>query len=277
MCVSVCEPAKLGVKKKKSSIAGVPRPAAAVAASRCRCRRRRRCAHTSVTFCRRTGRRRTGRRHQIHTQQDRASAFHQTLFFFFFFLSSSPPLRVYFAPGWLRWRGWKCGGAERGGRVPPAPSTAPAEGAWRKQPFRGRDFLDVDARRLSALWRDQLDGVDAGSCWAGGVRRCSEYHGYPRRDKHHSRAQGKHSGKQKGAFIDSSTPIFAIVHAVYNALTSIIKIEHKFQLFGELLDLQVVSAVLFSYISAHSIIPSQQCRNPEQFISSQLHQKWMNK
>lgn len=189
-----------------------------------------------------------------------------------FFLSSSPPLRVYFAPGWLRWRGWKCGRAERGGRVPPAPSTAPAEGAWRKQPFRRREFLDVDARRLSALWRDQLDGVDAGSCWAGGVRRCSEYHGYPRRDKHHSRAQGKHSGKQKGAFIDFSTPIFAIVHAVYNALTSIIKMEHKFQLFGELLDLQVVSAVLFSYISAQSIIPSQQCRNPEQFIFSQLHQ-----
>lgn len=83
--------------------------------------------------------------------------------------------------------------------------------------------------------------------------------------------KGSTQVNRKELLLIFSTPIFAIVHAVY-VLTSIFKMEHKFLPLCELLDLQVVSTVLYSHFLHTVSIPSQQCRDPEQFISLQVHQ-----
>lgn len=88
--------------------------------------------------------------------------------------------------------------------------------------------------------------------------------------------KGSTQVNRKELLLIFSTPIFAIVYAVYNVLTSIFKIEQKFLPFGELLDLQVVSAVLFSHISADSIHPisaMQESRTAYIFAASSIMNK----
>lgn len=267
VCMYVCEPAKLEKKKKKKILPPLlsrvlPRRAAAAAAA---------LTLQSHPAAEPDADEQAEHIRYTPSTNNETAPQHFTRRFFFSFLSFSPPLRVYFAPAWLRWRDWKCGGAERRGRAPPVASTAPAEGAWSKQPFGRREFwtfmrddcqhfeetnLTVSMRGAARLeeWRDARSIMDIRE----GINIIKEL-------------KGSTQVNRKELLLIFSTPIFAIVHTVY-VLTSIFKMEHKFLPLCELLDLQVVSTVLYSHFLHTVSIPSQQCRNPEQFISLQVHQ-----
>lgn len=139
-----------------------PRRSAALPLPRCRCRRLRRAAAAALTLQSHPAAEPDAEERAEHirytpsTNNDTAPQYFTKrfsfVFIFFKFLTSGAGLfRTRLT---VRcWLEWQCGGAERGGRVPPAASVAPAEGAWSKQPFRRRDFLDVYARSVNTLKR----------------------------------------------------------------------------------------------------------------------------